>query len=41
MILLEEEDEQLNQVATEMVHQSIEIIKEEVRIQRWREADAE
>ena len=41
MILLEEEDEQLNNVATEMVHQSIEIIKEEVRIQRWRESDLE
>lgn len=41
MILLEEEDEQLNKVATEMVHQSIEIIKEEVRIQRWRESDLE
>lgn len=39
MILLEEEDEQLNEMAVEMVNKSIDIIKEQVMIQRWKEAD--
>ena len=39
MILLEEEDEQLNQVAMEMVDKSIEIIKDQVKVQRWKETD--
>ncbi|MBL4587494.1 MAG: hypothetical protein JKX84_10645 [Flavobacteriales bacterium] len=37
MILLEEEDEKLNEIAIGMVNQSIEIIKDQVKIQRWRE----
>ena len=39
MVLLEEEDEQLNQIAVEMVNQSIDIIKEQVEVKRWQEED--
>ena len=37
MMLLEEEDEELNKVAVEMINQSIDIIKEQVKIKRWQE----
>lgn len=37
MVLLEEEDEQLNEMATEMVNQSIDIIKKQVMVKRWKE----
>ena len=37
MMLLEEEDEELNKVAVEMINQSIEIIKDQVKIKRWQE----
>ncbi len=37
MVLLEEEDEELNKVAVEMINQSIDIIKDQVNIKRWQE----
>jgi len=37
MVLLEEEDQKLNEMAVEMVNQSIDIIKDQVEIKRWRE----
>jgi len=37
MVLLEEEDEQLNEIAIDMVNKSIEIIKDQVKIKRWKE----
>ena len=39
MMLLEEEDEELNKMSVEMINQSIEIIKDQVKIKRWQEAD--
>ncbi len=39
MVLVEEDNEQLNQVAIKMVNQSIDIIKDQVNIKRWREED--
>lgn len=39
MILLEEEDEQLNKVAVEMINRSIDIIKDQVKVKRWQEED--
>ncbi len=39
MVLLEEEDEHLNRIAIDMVDRSIEIIKDQVRIKRWKEED--
>lgn len=39
MVLLEEEDEQLNRVAIDMVDKSIDIIKDQVQIQRWKEEE--
>ncbi len=39
MILLEEEDQELNDMAVEMVNQSIDIIKEQVEVKRWKEED--
>lgn len=39
MVLLEEEDEQLNKVAVEMISQSIDIIKDQVNIKRWKEME--
>ena len=37
MMLLEEEDEELNKVAVEMINKSIDIIKEQVEVKRWQE----
>lgn len=37
MMLLEEEDEELNKMSVEMINQSIEIIKDQVKIKRWKE----
>ena len=37
MFLLEEEDEQLNDMAVDMVNQSIDIIKEQVMVKRWQQ----
>ena len=39
MILLEEEDQQLNEMAVEMVNQSIDIIKDQVEVKHWQEED--
>ncbi len=39
MVLVEEDNEQLNQVAIKMVNQSIDIIKDQVNIKRWREEE--
>lgn len=39
MILLHDQDEELNKMSVEMINQSIEIIKEQVKIKRWQEAD--
>lgn len=39
MMLLEEEDEDLNQMSVEMINQSLEIIKEQVEVKRWKEVD--
>jgi hypothetical protein len=37
MMLLEEQDEELNKMSVEMINQSIEIIKDQVKIKRWQE----
>lgn len=37
MMLLEEEDKELNEVAVGMINQSIDIIKDQVKIKRWQE----
>lgn len=39
MMLLQEEDEELNQMSVEMINKSIDIIKEQVEVKRWQEAD--
>lgn len=39
MMLLEEEDEELNRMSVEMINKSIDIIKEQVEVKRWQEAD--
>lgn len=39
MVLLEEEDQELNEMAVKMVNQSIDIIKEQVLVKRWAEPD--
>ena len=39
MMLLEEEDEELNRMSVEMIHQSIDIIKEQVEVKRWQQAE--
>ncbi|MFC2175426.1 hypothetical protein ACFLR1_00470 [Bacteroidota bacterium] len=39
MVLLEEEDEELNQIAVQMVNKSIDIIKDQVKVKRWQEED--
>ncbi|MCF8461305.1 MAG: hypothetical protein K9G46_11325 [Flavobacteriales bacterium] len=38
MLLLQEEDEELNKMSVEMINQSIEILKDQVRVKRWQEA---
>ncbi|MCF8275391.1 MAG: hypothetical protein K9J17_01550 [Flavobacteriales bacterium] len=37
MMLLEQEDEELNKMSVEMINQSIEIIKDQVKVKRWQE----
>lgn len=39
MMLLEEEDEELNRMSVEMISKSIDIIKEQVEVKRWQDAD--
>ncbi len=39
MMLLQEEDEDLNRMSVEMINQSIEILKDQVKIKRWEQAD--
>ncbi len=39
MMLLEQQDEELNKMSVEMINQSIEIIKDQVKIKRWQEED--
>lgn len=39
MMLLQEEDEELNKMSVEMINKSIDIIKEQVEVKRWQEAD--
>ncbi|MCF8461645.1 MAG: hypothetical protein K9G46_13055 [Flavobacteriales bacterium] len=38
MLLLQEEDEELNKMSVEMINQSIEILKDQVKVKRWQEA---
>lgn len=39
MMLLQEEDEELNRMSVEMINKSIDIIKEQVEVKRWQEAN--
>ena len=38
MMLLQEQDEELNKMSVEMINQSIEILKDQVKVKRWQEA---
>jgi hypothetical protein len=38
-MLVEEEDSRLNAIAMDMVHQSIEIIKQQVNVKQWQERE--